>query len=37
VLTANDRFARAAADDVFVLQLATGTLKLSSGWRRWFS
>jgi len=37
VLTASDAFARAAADDVFVLQLATGVLKPSSGWRRWFS
>ena len=37
VLTANLDFARAAADEVLVLQPATGTLKPSSGWRRWFS
>lgn len=37
VLTANHAFARAAADDVLVLQPATGALKPSSGWRRWFS
>ena len=37
VLTADHVFAREAADDVFVLHLATGTLKPSSGWRRWFS
>jgi putative ABC transport system ATP-binding protein len=37
VLTASHRFARAAADDVFVLQPATGVLTPSSGWRRWFS
>jgi ABC-type methionine transport system ATPase subunit len=37
VLTANQDFARAAADDVLVLQPATGVLKPSSGWRRWFS
>jgi ABC-type lipoprotein export system ATPase subunit len=37
VLTTNPRFARAAADEVFVLQPGTGALKPSSGWRRWFS
>jgi len=37
VLTANHRFARAAADDVFELLPATGALKSSSSWRRWFS
>jgi len=37
VLTADRRFARAAADDVFELQPGTGVLKPSSGWRRWFS
>jgi ABC-type lipoprotein export system ATPase subunit len=37
VLTADHRFARAAADDVFELQPGTGVLKPSSGWRRWFS
>jgi ABC-type methionine transport system ATPase subunit len=37
VLTANEEFARAAGDDVLVLQPATGALRPSSGWRRWFS
>jgi ABC-type lipoprotein export system ATPase subunit len=37
VLTANQDFARVAADDVLVLQPATGALVPSSGWRRWFS
>jgi ABC-type lipoprotein export system ATPase subunit len=37
VLTADQEFARTAADDVLVLEPATGTLKPSSGWRRWFS
>jgi len=37
VLTADQRFARAAADEVLVLEPATGTLKPSSVWRRWFS
>lgn len=37
VLTASHTFARSAADDVLVLQPATGALKPSSGWRRWFS
>src|SRR5262245_37270048 len=37
VLTASRTFARAVADDVFVLQPATGVLTPSSGWRRWFT
>jgi ABC-type transporter Mla maintaining outer membrane lipid asymmetry ATPase subunit MlaF len=37
VLTADQQFARVAADEVLVLHPATGTLKSSSGWRRWFS
>ena len=37
VLTADQQFARVLADDVRVLHPATGTLKSSSGWRRWFS
>jgi ABC-type polar amino acid transport system ATPase subunit len=37
VLTADEDFARTAADHVWVWQPATGTLKSSSGWRRWFS
>ena len=37
VLTASQAFARAAADDVLILQPATGALRPSSGWRRWFS
>jgi ABC-type transporter Mla maintaining outer membrane lipid asymmetry ATPase subunit MlaF len=37
VLTADQAFARSAADDVLMLEPATGTLKPSSGWRRWFS
>jgi ABC-type transporter Mla maintaining outer membrane lipid asymmetry ATPase subunit MlaF len=37
VLTADQAFARAIANDVLMLEPATGTLKLSSGWRRWFS
>jgi ABC-type transporter Mla maintaining outer membrane lipid asymmetry ATPase subunit MlaF len=37
VLTADQVFARRAADDVLVLEPATGTLHSSSGWRRWFS
>ena len=37
VLTASHDFARASAEDVLVLQPATGALKPSSGWRRWFS
>jgi ABC-type transporter Mla maintaining outer membrane lipid asymmetry ATPase subunit MlaF len=37
VLTADQGFARSAADEVLVLEPATGTLKPSSGWRRWFS
>ena len=37
VLTADLEFAREVSDEVFVLEPATGTLKPSSGWRRWFS
>jgi ABC-type transporter Mla maintaining outer membrane lipid asymmetry ATPase subunit MlaF len=37
VLTADQDFARVAADEVLVLHPATGTLKSSSVWRRWFS
>ena len=37
VLTADHDFARAAADEVLELHPATGTLKSSSVWRRWFS
>jgi ABC-type transporter Mla maintaining outer membrane lipid asymmetry ATPase subunit MlaF len=37
VLTADQEFAHTAADEVMVLHAATGTLKSSSGWRRWFS
>jgi hypothetical protein len=37
VLTADQQFARVLADEVLVLHPATGTLKSSSGWRRWFS
>jgi ABC-type transporter Mla maintaining outer membrane lipid asymmetry ATPase subunit MlaF len=37
VLTADLDFARVVADQVLVLEPATGTLKPSSGWRRWFS
>ena len=37
VLTADSEFARSVADETFVLDPATGTLKPSSGWRRWFS
>ncbi len=37
VLTADHAFARAVAEDVLVLEPATGTLKPVSGWRRWFS
>jgi ABC-type transporter Mla maintaining outer membrane lipid asymmetry ATPase subunit MlaF len=37
VFTADRDFARAVADEVLVLQPATGTLNASSGWRRWFS
>lgn len=37
VLTASHDFARVAAEDILVLQPATGALKPSSGWRRWFS
>ena len=37
VLTADLEFAREVGAEVFVLEPATGTLKPSSGWRRWFS
>jgi ABC-type transporter Mla maintaining outer membrane lipid asymmetry ATPase subunit MlaF len=37
VLTADPAFARDVADQVLALEPATGTLKPSSGWRRWFS
>lgn len=37
VLTADQEFARVAANEVLVLHPATGTLQSSSGWRRWFS
>src|SRR5262245_12036064 len=37
VITAEQQFARVAADEMLVLHPATGTLKPSSGWRRWFS
>ena len=37
ILTADQGFARAAAKEVLVLEPATGALKLSSAWRRWFS
>ena len=37
VLTADPEFAREVSDEAFVLEPATGTLKPSSGWRRWFS
>jgi putative ABC transport system ATP-binding protein len=37
VLTADAGFARRVADQVLALEPATGTLKPSSGWRRWFS
>ena len=37
VLTADQSFARAVAQEVFVLEPATGALKPASSWRRWFS
>jgi ABC-type transporter Mla maintaining outer membrane lipid asymmetry ATPase subunit MlaF len=37
VLTADQDFARTAADEVLVLEPATGALKPASGWRRWFA
>jgi ABC-type transporter Mla maintaining outer membrane lipid asymmetry ATPase subunit MlaF len=37
VLTADLEFAREVSDEILVLEPATGTLKPSSGWRRWFS
>ena len=36
-LTADRTFAGAVADQVLTLQPATGELKSSAGWRRWFS
>jgi ABC-type transporter Mla maintaining outer membrane lipid asymmetry ATPase subunit MlaF len=35
-LTADERFARAVADNVFALDAATGRLMHRGGWRRWF-
>lgn len=35
-LTADERFARAVAARVLVLDPATGALRERSGWRRWF-
>jgi ABC-type transporter Mla maintaining outer membrane lipid asymmetry ATPase subunit MlaF len=37
ILTADQAFARAAAREVLVLEPATGALKPTSAWRRWFS
>ena len=37
VMTADRTFAAAIADEVLTLEPATGILKPSSGWRRWFS
>lgn len=37
VLTADRTFAGAIADEVLTLEPATGLLKPSSGWRRWFT
>jgi ABC-type transporter Mla maintaining outer membrane lipid asymmetry ATPase subunit MlaF len=37
ILTADHTFAHAVADEVLTLEPATGVLKASSGWRRWFS
>ena len=37
VVTADLVFARAVADEVLTLQPATGELRRSQGWRRWFS
>jgi ABC-type transporter Mla maintaining outer membrane lipid asymmetry ATPase subunit MlaF len=37
VLTADHAFARAVANEVLVLEPATGILKPASAWRRWFS
>jgi ABC-type transporter Mla maintaining outer membrane lipid asymmetry ATPase subunit MlaF len=37
VLTADRAFAASVADEVLVLEPATGRLKPLSGWRRWFS
>ena len=37
VITADPVFARAVAEEVLTLQPATGELRPSQGWRRWFS
>ncbi len=37
VLTADKTFASAVAEEVLTLEPATGQLKASAGWRRWFS
>ena len=37
VFTADRTFASAVAEDVLTLQPATGELRRSNGWRRWFS
>jgi len=37
VMTADPVFARAVAEEVLTLQPATGELRKSQGWRRWFS
>ena len=37
VITADRTFASAVAEQVLTLQPATGALKSSHGWRRWFS
>jgi hypothetical protein len=36
VMTADRTFASAVAEEVLTLQPATGELKRSAGWRRWF-
>ncbi len=36
VMTADRTFANAVSEEVLILQPATGELKRSSGWRRWF-
>ena len=37
VMTADPVFAKAVAEDVLTLEPATGELRRSQGWRRWFS
>jgi ABC-type sulfate/molybdate transport systems ATPase subunit len=37
VLTTDRTFASAVADEVLTLEPATGALKATSGWRRWFA